>query len=198
MLERDLDPDPFVQFARWLAEAETAGIPLANAVTLATATREGRPSARNVLLRDFDERGFVFYTNYRSRKALELSENPNASLVFLWKELDRQVCVTGSVERTSREESERYFRTRPREARLGAWASPQSEVIGSRAELDERFQEMATTYPGDDVPLPPFWGGYRLKPDTIEFWQSRLHRLHDRLRYSRRSDGVWVIERLSP
>ncbi len=179
-------------------EAEAAGIPLANAMTLATATRDGRPSARNVLLRGIDERGFVFYTNYESRKGAELAENPTAALVSFWKELERQVCVTGTVARITWEESERYFATRPREARLSAWASHQSRVIVSRAELETRFAELDRTYPGEDIPLPPFWGGFRLAPDALEFWQGRRHRLHDRLRYSRRAEGTWAIDRLSP
>jgi len=196
--ERDLDPDPVEQFRRWLGAAVEAGVPMAEAMTLATATRDGRPSARHVLLRGLDERGFVFYTNYGSRKGRELAENPRAALAFLWKEVHRQVCVAGSVERLSREDSEAYFRTRPREARLGAWASRQSEVIASREELDARFERFDRTYPGEDIPLPPFWGGFRLTPHTIEFWQGREHRLHDRFRYTRQGDGGWVIERLSP
>lgn len=195
---RDLDPDPFAQFRAWLEAAEAAGVRMPNAMTLATASPDGRPSARSVLLRGIDERGFVFFTNYESRKGRQLSENPHAALVFLWKDLDRQVCVTGTVERTSRDESEAYFRTRPRDARLGAWASRQSAVIGSRGELEARFEELARRYPGEDVQLPPFWGGFRLFPDTIEFWQGRQHRLHDRFRYSRQPEEVWAIERLSP
>ena len=198
LTRRDLDPDPFAQFRTWLEAAEAAGVRMPNAMTLATASPDGRPSARSVLLRGLDERGFVFFTNYQSRKGRQLSENPHAALVFLWKDLERQVCVTGTVERTSREESEAYFRTRPRDARLGAWASRQSAVLGSRAELEARFEELVRLYPGDDVPLPPFWGGFRLFPDTIEFWQGRSHRLHDRFRYSRQAEEGWAIERLSP
>ena len=198
LTRRDLDPDPLAQFRAWLEAAEAAGVRMPNAMTLATASLDGRPSARSVLLRGLDERGFVFFTNYESRKGRQLSENPHAALVFLWKDLERQVCVTGTVERTSREESEAYFRTRPRDARLGAWASRQSAVIGSRTELEARFEELARRYPGEDVQLPPFWGGFRLFPDTIEFWQGRRHRLHDRFRYSRQPEEVWAIERLSP
>ncbi len=195
---RDLDPDPFAQFRAWLQEAEDAGIPMPNAMGVATADARGRPSVRHVLLRGFDERGFVFFSNYASRKARQLAENPYAALVFLWKALDRQVNTTGTVERIARDESEAYFRTRPREARIGAWASRQSEVIAHREALDARYAEFDAKYPGDDVPLPAYWGGFRLSPDAIEFWQARLHRLHDRFRYSRQPDGNWLIERLSP
>lgn len=185
------------QFRSWLGDAEAAGIPLPNAMGLATADAEGRPSVRHVLLRGVDE-GFVFFTNYESRKGRQLSENPHAALVFLWKALERQVNVTGTVARVSTDDSEAYFRTRPREARIGAWASPQSRVLASREELDARVGEIEDRYP-DDIPLPPFWGGYRLTPDSIEFWQGRLHRLHDRFRYSRNAGGGdWRVDRLSP
>jgi pyridoxamine 5'-phosphate oxidase len=194
---QDLERDPMGQFRLWYDDAEAEGIHMPNAMALATAGADASPSVRNVLLRGFDERGFTFYTNYASRKARQLDENPRAAFAILWKELDRQVCVTGDVERTSLEESEAYFSTRPREARLGAWASRQSEVIASRAELMTRFAETGDRYPGDDVPLPPFWGGYRLSPDTVEFWQGRAFRLHDRLRYTRSGRG-WELERLSP
>ena len=196
--ERDLDPDPLVQTARWLEDARTAGIALPEATTLATADAEGRLSARSVLLRGLDARGFVFFTNRESRKGRELAENPRAALVFLWKDLERQICVTGDVEPTSLEESQAYFRARPREARLGAWASMQSRPVGSRDELDAAYREIDRRFPGDDVPLPPFWGGYRLVPDAIEFWKGRLHRLHDRFRYERRTDGGWDRTRLWP
>ena len=195
---RDLDPDPVAQFRKWLRAAEDAGIPMPNAMGLATADDRGRPSVRHVLLRGFDERGFVFFSNHESRKGRQLAENPHAALVFLWKALDRQVNATGTAEPIPEEESEAYFRTRPREARIGAWASRQSEVIANREELDGRYEEFDARYPDDDVPLPPYWGGYRVSPDTIEFWQGRVHRLHDRFRYTRRPGGSWLIERLSP
>ena len=194
---RDLHPDPMALFRSWLGDAEAAGVPLPNAMGLATADAGGRPSVRHVLLRGVDD-GFVFFTNYESRKGRQLSENPHAALVFLWKALERQVNVTGTVARVPTEESEAYFRTRPREARIGAWASPQSRVLASREELDALVGEIEDRYP-DDIPLPPFWGGYRLTPDSIEFWQGRPHRLHDRFRYSRDAGGGdWRVDRLSP
>jgi pyridoxamine 5'-phosphate oxidase len=197
--EGDLDPDPIAQFLAWLGEARSAGIVFPEAMALATATAGGTPSVRHVLLRAVDERGFVFFTNHESRKGRQLAENPRAALAFLWRELDRQVCVTGSVQRVPREESEAYFRTRPREARIGAWTSRQSEAVGSREDLDTRYREMEERFAGeDDVPLPPHWGGFRLTPDEIEFWKGREHRLHDRLRYSRQPDGTWILERLYP
>ena len=195
--ERDLDPDPIAQFRMWMREAEAAQIHLADAMTLATAGADGAPTARNVLLRGLDQRGFVFFTNYASRKARQLDENPSAALAFLWRELERQVCVTGAVERTTPEESDAYFRSRPREARIGAWASRQSEVISTRQELEVRYEEIDRRHAGNEVPRPPFWGGFRLIPETVEFWQGRSHRLHDRFRYSRDGDH-WRIERLSP
>jgi pyridoxamine 5'-phosphate oxidase len=196
----DLAPDPVEQFRRWYDEAEAAGIPLLNAMALATADAEGRPTVRHVLLRAFDDRGFVFYTNRESRKGRQLAENPCAALTLLWKELDRQVCVTGAASTTSGEESAAYFATRPREARIGAWASAQSREIASRDELERRFEEVAGRYPGDDVPLPPHWGGYRVAPEAVEFWQGRPFRLHDRFRYERdRSEASgWRIARLAP
>lgn len=196
--EADIDRDPIEQFRRWLGAAEGAGIPLPNAMTLATSTPNGRPSARNVLLRGVDSRGFVFFTNYESRKAGELEGNPRAALVFLWRELERQVCVEGTVERTTEEESANYFATRPDGARLAAWTSEQSRVLASRAALEARYGEVEAEFRGADVPLPPFWGGFRLTPDSIEFWQGRSHRLHDRLRYARGPEGAWVVQRLWP
>jgi len=189
---RDLDPDPLRQFERWRTEA--GGL---DAVALATATAEGAPSVRMVLLKGADERGYVFHSSYEGRKARELAENPRGALLFYWQEPGRQVRVEGEVERVDQAESEAYFRTRPRGGQLAAWASTQSEVIGSREELEERFRAVETQYEGRDVPLPPHWGGFRLVPETYEFWEHRDNRLHDRFRY-RRGDGEWVVERLSP
>ncbi|MBI3648140.1 MAG: pyridoxamine 5'-phosphate oxidase [Actinobacteria bacterium] len=200
LTEDDLDPDPIEQFRRWFSEAQAAGVPMPDAMALATADADGRPSARHVLLRGFDERGFVFHTNYESRKARQLAENPHAAITIAWKELDRQVCARGTVERTSREESEAYFRSRPREARIGAWASRQSHVLPSRQELDDRYAELDARYPGEDVPLPPFWGGFRIAPHAVEFWQGRMFRLHDRFLYERAptAPNGWRLERLFP
>ena len=167
-------------------------------MVLATADAAGKPSARVVLLKEFDERGFVFFTNYESRKARELAANRHAALNFFWAELERQVCVTGSVTQVPREEAEAYFKTRPRGSRLGAWASKQSETVPSREVLEARLQELEKKYPGEEIPLPPFWGGYVLAPGEIDFWQGRPNRLHDRFRYSKQSDGRWLVERLSP
>jgi pyridoxamine 5'-phosphate oxidase len=196
--ENDLDPSPFKQFAKWFQQSLDAEIPEPNAMTLATATREGRPSARIVLLKDFDERGFVFYTNYESRKGKELAQNPQAALVLYWIELERQVCITGEITRVSKLESEEYFRSRPLGSQLGAWASRQSEVVSGRDVLEGRLKQLAVEYQNRPVPLPPYWGGFRLVPDAIEFWQGRPNRMHDRLRYRLRDDGQWTIERLSP
>jgi pyridoxamine 5'-phosphate oxidase len=192
----DLGPDPIARFVAWLDDATRARIPFAEAVALATADAHGRPAVRHVLLKGVDERGFTFFTNHDSRKGRHLAENPNAAMAFLWRELDRQVCVTGSVEPVSREESNTYFRSRPREARLGAWASQQSRPVDSREDLERAFAEAEIRFP-DDVPLPPYWGGFRLAPDTIEFWKGRAHRLHDRFRYTREGDA-WRLERLWP
>ena len=195
--ERDVDPDPLVQFRKWFDDARRAELPEPNAMTLATATPGGVPSARMVLLKAADERGFTFFTDYRSRKGQELEANPHAALVFFWGELERQVRITGTVTRVSREETEAYFRTRPRESRLGAWSSHQSTVLAGREVLEARLREVSARHPGDEVPTPPYWGGYLLKPDGLEFWQGRESRLHDRVRYQREVGG-WRIERLSP
>ena len=194
----DLLDDPLAQFLRWLTDAEAAGVPLPNAMGVATADADGRPSVRHVLLRGIDDRGFEFFTNYDSRKARELAANPHAGLVFLWKELDRQVNVAGRVSRSSEASSDAYFAARPRDAQLGAWASRQSAVLGGREELEAQIAEAAARFPGE-VPRPPFWGGFLVHPETIEFWQGRRHRLHDRFRYARAASGdAWHIERLSP
>jgi pyridoxamine 5'-phosphate oxidase len=192
---RDLDPDPFHQFQAWFDEAREVGLPLAEAMTLATVSGEGAPSARIVLLKALDS-GFVFFSNYSSRKGRELEANPRAALVFHWQPLGRQVRVEGTVERVSTQESAEYFATRPRSAQLSAWASPQSAEIGDRAELEERVARVATEHEGE-VPPPPFWGGYRLVPSKLEFWQHRDDRLHDRFAYVRDRDG-WHIMRLAP
>jgi pyridoxamine 5'-phosphate oxidase len=195
--EADVDADPVVQFGRWFEQAEQAGLLEPTAMTLATATPDGRPSARMVLLRGFDERGFCFYTNHESRKGVELAANPRAALVFWWGELERQVRIEGPVAPTSRAESEAYFHSRPPGSQLSAAASPQSRVIQDRAVLERRVAELAADSAHGQVPLPDFWGGYRLTHEVVEFWQGRPNRLHDRLRYRRAGDG-WKIERLAP
>ena len=192
-----LPSEPVVLFRRWYEDAERAGIHLPNAIALATAAADGRPSIRHVLLREIEERGFVFYTNHASRKGIELEQNPRAAFSIFWRELDRQVSVTGDVSRVTANESDTYFATRPREARLGAWASRQSTELASRDELMERVAAFDAEYPGEHVPRPPFWGGYRIDPITVEFWQGRQHRLHDRFHYERTGDG-WSLRRLSP
>jgi pyridoxamine 5'-phosphate oxidase len=195
--EEAVDPDPIRQFAAWFEDAR-ASVAEAAAVTLATATADGAPSARMVLLKGFDGRGLVFYTNYDSRKGRELAANPRAALVAYWSPLQRQVRIEGTVERVSREESERYFAGRPFGSRVAASVSEQSAVVPDRRFLEERFEVLASELEDGEVPLPQFWGGYRLAPSTIEFWQGRPSRLHDRLRYTRQRNGPWVIERLSP
>ncbi len=194
--EKDLAPDPFAQFGNWFDEALQSGIALPNAMTLATATKKGRPSARAVLLKGFDAHGFVFYTHYRSRKGRELEQNPQAMLLFCWEELERQVGIEGRVEQVPAAESDRYFASRPLGARLSAIVSPQSETVAGREDLETRLEEAAKRW-RDAPPRPPHWGGYRLAPDRFEFWQGRRDRLHDRLCY-RKSGGVWKIERLAP
>jgi pyridoxamine 5'-phosphate oxidase len=197
--ENDVNTDPMVQFKRWFDEARGAQLTEPNAMTLATTTQEGQPSARIVLLKDFDARGFVFYTNYNSQKGQELAENPQAALVFWWAELERQVRICGFVEKVSEEESDTYFYSRPVSSRLGAWTSNQSEIIENREVLEQRFEELKSKYPNEDVPRPTHWGGLRVIPHEIEFWQGRPSRLHDRLRYTlNEENGSWKIERLSP
>lgn len=196
--EATVDRDPLQLFQRWLNEAIAAGIPLAEASTLATATPDGRPSGRVVLLKQADEQGFVFYTNYKSLKARELDANPQAALVFYWPQLERQVRVDGRVEQTSAAESDEYFKTRPRESQIGALASPQSEVVASREVLEKRVDELEKLYEGREIERPAHWGGYRLRADRIEFWKGRPGRLHDRLLYERHADGSWAISRLAP
>ena len=195
--ESNVEHDPVAQFAQWYDDARAVEKPLPHAMALATATPGGRPSLRMVLLKDFDARGFVFFSNYRSRKGRELAKNARASLLFYWGSLERQVRVDGRIAKVSRRESDDYFRTRPRGSQLSAWASPQSEVLAGRADIERRFAAAAEKYP-DDIPRPPQWGGYRLVPEAIEFWQGREDRLHDRLRYHRTRDGRWRIERLAP
>jgi pyridoxamine 5'-phosphate oxidase len=213
----DLDTNPVAQFNRWFAQASGGsrwrkiGIALyklwhallghtpidVNTMVLATVDKAGRPSTRAVLLKGVDERGFVFYTNYDSRKGQELANNPNAALTFYWQNLERQVCIAGTVSKLPREDSEAYFKSRPKGARLAAWASSQSSVLADRATLEKRWDEMSAKFPGE-VPLPPNWGGYVLKPERIEFWQGRLNRLHDRFCYTRQPDNSWRLERLAP
>lgn len=195
--EQDVDPDPIRQFERWLADAVAAHVPEPNAMTLATATPDGVPSARVVLLKGIDARGFVFFTDYRSRKGQELDANPRAALCFLWKEIERQLRVTGTVERVEPEESERYYRSRPVGSRYGAWSSHQSAVIASRDVIESAERAVESRFADGDPPRPPYWGGYRIAPVEVELWQGRQSRLHDRLRYRRDGDG-WTIERLSP
>ncbi len=201
LTEADAHPDPTEQFRRWFGEALAANLYEPNAMTLATSTPEGRPSARVVLLKGFDERGFLFYTNYEGRKARELEENPYCALVFYWGELERQVRVEGRAGRVSKVESDAYYGSRPRGSRLGAWASAQSRPIGDREALEERLRGLEAEYEGREVPRPPFWGGYRVVPKEIEFWQGRENRLHDRLLYRHQDGGdagSWRIERLQP
>jgi len=194
----DLNPDPIKQFANWFTTAIETGIRDVNAMSLATAGQDAKPSVRIVLLKSFDEDGFVFFTNYESEKGKQLEANPYAALGFYWIELDRQIRISGKVDKTSRKESQTYFHSRPVGSQLSAWASRQSAVLDGRRVLDARMEEMNERFADKRVPLPPHWGGYRLKPDNMEFWQGRSNRLHDRFRYTRQSDGSWLIERLAP
>ncbi len=217
----DLENEPIAQFNKWFTQAAgvnrsgrlrrflirnykallqiTGAEPMdVNAATLATADKEGRPSARIVLLKGVDQRGFIFFTNYGSRKGRELTENPNAAMTFYWPDQERQVCVAGVVQQLDRPEIDAYFRSRPKGSRLAAWASRQSEVIANREILEKRWKELQEQYPGDEIPTPPFWGGFVLSPERVEFWQGRPSRLHDRFCYTKKPDGTWQIDRLSP
>jgi pyridoxamine 5'-phosphate oxidase len=197
LLEKDLAKEPFRQFEKWFQEAEAAKVPEPNAMVCSLATKDGRPSSRIVLLKGLDGRGFVFFSNYESRKGRELSENPRASLLFPWISMERQVVVEGVVTKLTREESDAYFHSRPRGSQLGAWVSQQSSIVPSRTHLDEALKQVEQKYAGKEGPMPPYWGGYRVAPETVEFWQGRRNRLHDRLRY-RRDKNEWVTERLAP
>lgn len=198
LTEADAGTDPFSLFHRWFDQAKAAELSDPNAMTLATATASGIPSARAVLLKGLDNRGFTFFTNYDSRKAREMAENPRVALVFLWHQLERQIRVEGTVEVVTLAESDAYYLTRPLGSRLGAWASQQSEVIPDREFLEARHAELMAKYPDGNVPRPPNWGGYRVLPNAIEFWQGRPSRLHDRIVFTRQSDGTWARARLSP
>jgi pyridoxamine 5'-phosphate oxidase len=198
LLENDVDANPFAQFNKWWYEALNSDLDEVNAMTLATASAAGVPSARIVLLKAATEEGFVFFTNYNSSKGRELAENPRASLVFFWSPLERQICIEGTVEKVSSGESDEYFMSRPEGSRVGAWVSPQSTVIASRAIVEERLAQYQQEFAGGNIPRPPYWGGYIVKPAQIEFWQGRPNRLHDRIQYTLQADGDWKIERLAP
>jgi pyridoxamine 5'-phosphate oxidase len=198
LTENDVAADPIVQFGVWFEQAVAAGLNEPNAMTLATATRDGVPSARIVLLKGYDPVGFTFFTSYDGRKGKELAENPRAAMVFFWGELERQVRIEGTVSKIPREESDAYFQTRPTASRLSSWASPQSQVVPGRGWLVARYTARQGEFPDDAIPLPPDWGGYRLLPASLEFWQGRPSRLHDRIRYRRPNGGPWIIERLAP
>src|SRR3989344_3938199 len=195
--EKGVDVNPVLQFTKWFKEAVESKVNEPNAMTLATASADGKPSARIVLLRNFDENGFVFYTNYTSRKGGEILKNPYGSILFFWPELERQVRIEGKLTKQSAEESYKYFSTRPRSSKIGAWTSEQSRVIASRKALDDEYEKMSLKYPQENVPRPVYWGGYVLEPNSIEFWRGRPNRLHDRLLYTKENSG-WKIERLAP
>lgn len=197
-IRNDFDADPVVQFNRWYAEAQQSNIELPHSMTLATATRDGRPAARMVLLKDADARGFTFFTSYSSHKARQLADNPFAALVFYWDILHRQVRIEGRVKKVTAEESTAYFKIRPRGTQLGAWASQQSEVIENRQVLEERVRKLEEKYENENIPRPPVWGGYRIVPEHIEFWAGRPSRLHDRFLYTRQDDGIWTLSQLAP
>lgn len=196
--EADLDPNPFVQFGKWFDDAVDAGLLHPNAMTLSTASKDGRPSARMMLLKGFDKNGFVFYTNSESKKGRDIVENPFAAIVFWWAEFERQVRIEGRIGRVPDKETDSYFDSRPRGSRLGAWASDQSRVIGGRELLERRLEELEDKYRDGDIPRPPYWIGCRLQAESIEFWQGRPNRLHDRLRYRLLNEGKWIVERLAP
>ena len=198
LLESDLDPNPFEQFRNWFDQAISAHLPEPTAMTLASATKNGRPSARIVLMKEFSDRGFLFFTNYESRKGKELLENPSAALLFHWVELERQVRIEGVATKISRKESEKYFRTRPTGSQLGAWASSQSEVIADRGVLERKLALLGKEFHGKEITMPGYWGGFLLNPSAMEFWQGRPNRLHDRLLYTRVRGTTWTIRRLSP
>ena len=198
LLEINMAQSPYKQFANWWDDAIKSEIEEVNAMTLATVNHEGNPTARIVLLKDFDENGFVFFTNYNSHKGEALSKHPYASLVFFWKELERQVRIEGSVSRINETASDAYFNSRPAESRIGAWASPQSQVIANRDILEENIKKYQLQYAGNDIPRPPHWGGYLLRPTLVEFWQGRPNRLHDRILYTLQIGNEWKIERLAP
>lgn len=196
--KKDLSSDPFSQFEKWFAQVQNGGISMPNAMSLATVSADGQPSIRTVLLKYFDQEGFVFFTNYESRKAQEIDQNPKVALLFFWKELERQIKITGTVDKISTTESVKYFFSRPKGSQIGAWVSNQSSVITSRQLLMSKFEELKRKFQDKQVPLPSFWGGYRVVPEEFEFWQGRVNRLHDRFLYSKNTDNHWIINRLAP